>query len=278
MKFTRKSLLITLTVALSIITVPPALEASLKVYKINGDITLKSGNRWKPLQRRAEIASSDMLRIPAGATIEILDSDTRRLYSSLTSGDMSVNTIINEAINDADRVTLKANQRILTSINESGRKREPQFNGSGISIHDTDASTALTAFDPSKPYLRQLMQLPADAHYNDSTDIILIRRDITDSDNTFNFAVFNTLDQYLYINIIDQNDNGEINFYFNENPIAKPTGETVIGEYRYLLPEEHSGYIVIGSDMPFTADDIRTILNGGTPKAEGNFFYSLLRI
>ncbi len=257
----------------------PALEASLKVYKITGDITLKSGNRWKPLQRRAEITSSDMLRIPAGATVEILDSDTRRLYSSLTSGDMSVKTIISEAINDADRVTHKTNQRILAAISENGEKRKSRYGSTGLSMHDTDASSsALTASDPSKPYLQQLMQLPADANYNDSADIILIRRDITDSDKTFNFAVFNTLDQYLYINIIDQNDNGDINFYFNENPIVKPIGETVIGEYRYLLPEESSGYIVIGSDMPFNADDIRTILNGGTPKATGNFFYSLLRI
>ena len=122
------------------------------------------------------------------------------------------------------------------------------------------------------------MNLPADAAYDDYSDIILIRRDIDGSDESFNFAVFNTLDSPLFINIIDQNDDGGINFYFDENPLVSPRGETVIREYRYILPEDRTGYIVIASDRQFTAGDIRTILKGESPAAGGNFFYSLLRI
>lgn len=257
----------------------PLLEASLKVYRIKGDITMRSGNTWKPLQRRAIIGSADMLRIPADARIDILDTDTRRLYSSVSSGDISVKALISAATADAADMTRKTNRRILASVSENGAARKSRYGSTGLSMHDTDAGTnSLASFDPSSPYLLQLMKLHPDSVYNDYSDIILIRRDIAKDDDTFNFAVFNTLDIPLYINIINQNDSGDINFYFNENPLVNPRGETVITGYMYILPEEPSGYIVIASDKPFSADDIRSMIKGDSPSTGGDFFYSLLRI
>ncbi|MDE6693319.1 MAG: hypothetical protein K2K05_08030, partial [Muribaculaceae bacterium] len=126
-------------------------------------------------------------------------------------------------------------------------------------------------------YLAYLMAIPSTDEYDSRNDIVLMRRDFSESDDTFNFAVFNTLEQPLYFNIIDQQPNGMINMYFQENPIAKPRGETLIPEYRYLLPVDTHGYIVVASDKDFTVDDVKRLLDSSyTP--EGNFYFSLLRI
>lgn len=258
----------------------PSLDAALKVYKVKGDITLRSGNSWTLLQRRAEIKPADMLRIPAGGSVEILDTDTRRIYSSVSTGEMQVSSLISTAINDASDITRKTNTRILTSLSENKASGKSRFGNTGLSMHDTDSETgALATLDLTTPYLQQLINLPADAAYDDYSDIILIRRDIDGERETFNFAVFNTLDIPLFINVIDQNpDSDDITFYFNENPLVNPRGETVIGHYRYLLPERPAGYIVIASDRQFTPDDIRSLLRGNTAPSGGDFFYSLLRI
>lgn len=256
----------------------PALEASLKVYKIKGNVTLNASGRWTPLQRRATVGGNDMLRIPSGSMVEILNTDTRRVYSSTVPGDMTVDALIAAAMEDAANITRATNRRITDTFGQKGQKTS-RFNSVGLSRHDTDAGTsALTAFDPSVPYLRQLMELPDTTEYDGYSDIILIRRDIDGSYGSFNFAVFNTLDTPLFINIIDQHDKGDINFYFDENRIVTARGETIIGEYRYILPEKTAGYIVIASDKPFSAADIRSLLEGNTPASTGNFFYSLLRI
>lgn len=72
------------TLLLMMTAASPVLEAALKVYKTKGDVTLRAGNRWTVLQRRAEVKPGDMLRIPSGSAVDILDTDTRRLYSSLS--------------------------------------------------------------------------------------------------------------------------------------------------------------------------------------------------
>lgn len=167
MSFTKNTFLRVLpTLLLMMTAASPVLEAALKVYKTKGDVTFRAGNRWTALQRRAEVKPGDMLRIPSGGAVDILDTDTRRLYSSLSSGDISVKSLIEAAVKDAAGVTRKTNDRILASVSESGNARKSRFGSSGLSMHDTDAATsALTALDPSVPYLRRLMNLPADAPY-----------------------------------------------------------------------------------------------------------------
>lgn len=129
----------------------------------------------------------------------------------------------------------------------------------------------------SRACLSYLMGLSTDDTYDDTNDVILMRRDYSDSDDTFNFAVFNTLDRPLYINIIDQHPAAGLQLYFKENPIIKPRTETLIPEYRYLLPVDTTGYIVIASDTNFTLDDVKRLLDSSySPKQD--FFYSLLRI
>lgn len=191
---------------------------------------------------------------------------------------MSVKSLLDKAVNDASAVTRKTNSKVLAAVTENAGAQRNRYGTAGLSIHETDRfSQGLVALPPGVTYLSYLMGLSTDDTYDDTNDVILMRRDYSDSDDTFNFAVFNTLDRPLYINIIDQHPAAGLQLYFKENPIIKPRTETLIPEYRYLLPVDTTGYIVIASDANFTLDDVKRLLDSSySPKQD--FFYSLLRI
>lgn len=224
------------------------------------------------------LSPSDVLRIPAGGSVDILDADSHRIYSSTSTGSMSVKSLLNKATADAAAVTRKTNSKVLAAVAENAGTQRNRYGATGLSVHETDGlSQGLVALPPGVTYLAYLMGLSADDTYDDTNDVILMRRDYSDNDDTFNFAVFNTLDRPLYINIIDQHPSNGLRLYFNENPIIKPRTETLIPEYRYLLPVDTTGYIVIASDTDFTLDEVKRLLDS-SHSPEHDFFYSLLRI
>lgn len=251
------------------------LNAALLVYRIKGDVRLINGSRSTLLQRHAELRGTDVLNIAADAVVEILDSDTKRIYSSTHGGRMSVDELVKAAKADAASVTRKTNGRILSAFNEKTQAGRQRYERTGLSAHNTEGGIVDAAVaDGSIPYLRRLIQLAPNEEYGGQNDMILLRRNRADDKGSFSFAVFNTFRAPLYVNVIDQSDEG-LNFYFGENAIAAPRSETVFEEYRYVFPDVDTGYIVIGSDKDFTHADVLGILEG--KPVEGNFFYSLLR-
>ncbi len=136
-------------------------------------------------------------------------------------------------------MTRATNRKVLDALRNNGRAEKDKFGGKGVSRHETYANiNGLIALPEGVTYLSYLMSLSPDDDYDDYNDIVLMRRNFPDSDDSFNFAVFNTLEDPLYFNIIDQRTDGDITMYFPVNPIAGPRGATVVEEYRFLDPED----------------------------------------
>ncbi len=251
------------------------LNASLTVYRLSGNVIVKNAAGETALRRRAVVAPADNLVIPADGKVEIYDSGSGRIYSSLSSGTISVKQLIADAKADASSVTHKTNARLLATINENALQQTTRYGRSGVSRHATDAaSSGLFALPDGITPLGYLMGLQVCDDYDNSHDIVLIRREYGDGDDTFCFVIFNTIDQPLYVNILEQRPDGEINAYFDRNPLVGPRGATMIQHYRYMLTHD-TGYIVVASDHDFTAAELELLLDSGyTP--EHNFYYSLL--
>lgn len=257
--------------------ITPDARAVLKIYRLQGDVALTRGSQTHKAERRETVLPTDRLSIPAGGKVEVLDSDSRRIYSSKGSGSTTVKALVDNARRDASSVTRKTNEQIIAAVAASASNQTGGFQSSGLSIHETNGPSSGIVLPVGMSLLSYLINLPEGQSYDDSNDIILMRRDYSESDDTFNFAVFNTLPRPLYVNIIDQRADGEPSLYFEENPIAKPRTETLIPEYRYLLPIDQTGYIVIASDKNFTIEDVKRLLDSDyTP--DSDFFFSLLRI
>ncbi len=264
-----------LTIVMLLIT--PDARAVYKIYRLQGDVTLTHEGQPHKAQRRESLSPNDLLLIPVGGKVEILDSDSRRIYTSTRSGKITVRSLIDDAKKDASSLTRKTNEKVLAAVVSNASSQTGGFQSSGLSIHETNGPSSGIVLPAGMSLLGYLMALSTGEAYDDTNDIVLMRRDYSESDDTFNFAVFNTLTRPLYVNIIDQCPDGEPRLYFEENPIAKPRSETLIPEYRYLLPIDQTGYIVIASDKNFTIEDVKRLLDSDyTPDAD--FFFSLLRI
>lgn len=251
--------------------------AALKIYKITGNVTIKTERGTQALKRRDIVKSNDVLSIPAGSSVEIHDTETQGLYASTLTGSTTVQALIDKSKRDAKNVTQATNGRIWDNIKRNAESKANSYNVGGVSVHNTDGVISSVQLLPEgMSYLTYLMQLSPYNEYDDSDDLILLRRDYPDDYDTFNFSVFNTLDEALYVNVIEQKPNCDIKLFFNENPLVKPRGETVIPQYRYIRPEEDAGYIIIASEKNFTLNDVKRLLEISYSPEE-NYYISLYR-
>lgn len=231
------------------------------------------------LQRRADLNTNDVISIPSGASVDILDTDSRRIFSSTKSGVTTVAGLIADAKKDASSLTRNTNRKLMSAVADNADTKVSGFGATGLSRHETDGElSGLTAIPEGVSLLSYLMNFPDDKEYDDMADVILMRRDYEEGDDSFNFSVFNTLDIPLYFNVIDQKPwDNNLSFYFEENPMAAPRKETLIPQYRFILPEEQTGYIVIASPFPFYLEDVRKLLSPSFSPSQ-DFYISLLRI
>ncbi|MDE6693258.1 MAG: hypothetical protein K2K05_07715, partial [Muribaculaceae bacterium] len=91
----KQNLLFKLLLILTIIApLPQNLDAALKIYRLSGNVKIKQPSGLTLLQRRDGVKPSDVLVIPDGSKVEILDTDTRRIFTSTGQGTFSVKDII----------------------------------------------------------------------------------------------------------------------------------------------------------------------------------------
>ena len=194
MKISEKNALRAMALLLSAtLTMPLTAEAALKIYRLSGNVTKKTAaGKTAALTRRETVDRHDVLSIPADGSVEILDTQTQRLYSSVASGTMTVANLISKADNDAAAVTAKTNSKIIKAVGDNARDRRASFGAKGLSVHQTDAVLNIPAsLPPDTSFLAYLMNLDPAAEFEGSNDVVLLRRDYGDGDTSFNFSVFN---------------------------------------------------------------------------------------
>lgn len=263
--------------ALLTIATPLELFSDLNIYKVKGDVIVKSGSNTQKAQKRQKVASTDELTIPRNAGVSILDTKDNRVYSSLSQGRMTVRHLIDQAKSNASSITRTTNDVVIENLAENAKKKSLKVGVPGASIHEANAVIhAPIDLPEGMSYLSYLRGLGEKEEYNDEYDAILLRRDINYEDETFNFAVFNTLSKPLYFNIIQQRTDREPELHFLDNPIAAPRTQTIVEEYLYILPDYPDGYIVIASDKDFSISDVKELLKPGF-EPDADFYFTLLR-
>lgn len=257
--------------------IPSEIGGALKIHKVKGDVTVNSGNSSRRAVKRESLNLSDVLTIPRNSSIAILDEKDNRVYESLSQGKMKVDDLIMEAKRNSSAITKTTNETVLEAIADNAKSRATGLGIPGVSVHVANAvvHVPLDLLD-GVSYLSYLRGLDEKEEYDDECDAILLRRNINYDDETFKFAVFNTLSKPLYFNIIQQRTDREPELFFLDNPIAAPRMQTMVDEYLYLLPDYQDGYILVASDRDFTIEDVKKLLDPNyEPKAD--FYISLLR-
>ena len=238
--------------------------AALQIYKVKGNVTVKSKNKAVKAERRATVAENDVLTVPKGASVDILDSGSRRIYSSRGSGNMSVKTLIDKANAHASDITGNINRKVMAAVADNAGEKRSGYNAMGMAIHETDAIACPPVVVPEGvSYLDFLM---TDTSNPDSAyqDFMTLRLEPSkDDDGTFCFAIDNHMHETLFFNIIEKTDDNDIRLFFPINHIAAPKTTTTASEYRFAADPDGTRYVAIASDIYFTIDDVRKLMEPG---------------
>lgn len=250
-------------------------NANLKIHSFSQGV--KKGK--ESVKANQIVAPSDVLFIPKDGNVTIRDTKNKQIYTSLSTGSITVGSLIKNAEENASSITHETSRTIRKAFEKKRGSKLGGYNEAGVSTHNTDGLYGAAIDLPEGvSYLSYLMSMPTDEEYEDMGDVVLARRDYEKGDSSFNFSVFNTLYTPLYVNVIDQKpEDGALQFYFPENPLVKERGETLIPQYRYMLPDGEAGYIVIASPEPFTPKDVESLLDPAFAPSQ-DFYISLLRV
>lgn len=272
-------------ISLSILTATIAASDSyavLKIYKLKGDVTIKSGKRNLKATRRATVETSDVLTIPAGGSVEILDSKTHRIYSSTKTGKISVKSLIKKAESQASNITRNINRKVIDAVVDNASQKEISYDVVGVSIHETDAVVPVLINIPEGiSYLSYLLGNPHEPDSLHQSFISLSRHiiesDDQDSDDEFNFVFTNSTTHPLYFNIVTKDDDQDIHLLMPRNRMADPKSVTTAQEYKYLADDSLRRFVGIASDHNFTIDDVRHLMDDGY-KSKDIYFLTVLTI
>ncbi len=265
-------------ISLAIMTAGDAF-ATLTIYKVKGNVTVKGKSKKAvKAERRAEVLPTDILNIPAGGSVDILNSDNKRIYSSVSNGNMSVKTLIDKAEAHAANITGNINRKVMAAVKETGSQKKSGYEAMGMVIHETDA-IAYPAISLPKDvsYLSYLIDNVSDQDA-DHQDYIQLETTSADAeDGSFNFVILSSIHEPLYFNVIDQSNKEDIQLLLPQNPIAAPKTVTVASGFRFLPDEGENRYIAIASDKDFSAEDIQKLLQPGYEPDE-DYYLSILTL
>ncbi|MDE6480692.1 MAG: hypothetical protein K2L45_10525 [Muribaculaceae bacterium] len=277
-----KRIMMMATMTACVVTLSFKASAAYKIYKVKGNVTVKDKTKKEvKAQRRADVSLSDILSIPKDGSVQILNSDSHRIYSSVSSGKMSVKKLIDKAEAHAADITKNINRKVVAAVAETGKSKRIGYDALGMAIHETDVVAGSPIPLPEGiSYLSYLM-----TNENDPDSIhqkyLALKTILTEEGNSsdgdaFNFAVDNFINRPLYFNIISRQNDGDLSLMLPRNPVVGPKTGTVVTEYTYIPDNNASRYIVIASDGDFNIEDVKRLLNPNYCP-DNNFYLSLLR-
>lgn len=262
--------------ALAALLIAPVVCAEFQIYKVKGNVSLKRGQKTLQPARRTALRSSDILTIPADGAIDILDSDSRRIYSSTQTGNMTVQSLVEKARSQASSITRNINKKVIAAVSDNANGDKGGYDVIGMAIHETDALAAPpVALAPDKSYLAYLLEETSDpdAIHQKFISLSMVPCDGENASQNapFNFSLYNNTRLPLYFNVIECSKGDNIALYFTQNLMVAPKSETVASSYTYLPDKSESGYIAIASDIDFTPDDVKKLLQAGYDPEECYF-------
>ena len=258
------------------------ISAALQIYKVKGNVMVKKGNMNITASRRSNVVGSDLLTIPKDGAIDILDTKSHRIYSSTETGSMTVETLMKKAESHASDITRNINRKVLSAVADNADQKRKGYEALGMTIHETDAIAHPPVDLPEGvSYLSYLLDNVKDADSTHQSYISLSRAycggEDMEIDPPYHFALHNSMRQPLYFNIIEKDEKEGIRLFFPQNPVAAPQTETVASEYTFIPDFSTRSYVAIASDVDFSLDDVKLLLEAGY-NPDDDYYLTILTV
>lgn len=252
--------------------IPTMGQGRYRIYQCNGEVTWQQFRKteWLPLEKRQSVALPDLLRIPQGAVVTILDSSTRALYRSTNSGEMRVKQLIDEALAQSAALCRTVNAEIRAQL-DAKQSSQKAYAMAGVVYRGTQADASeealYAALYPAVEEVRNGNFAIAGARWS------LQRKAV--EEGIFCFEVTNKTTEPRYVNVLRVTaDAATFCFRFAdaeaEQSVLIPAKENrLVSQFQFVEEGDDATYLLVVTDAPYSPQAIEMRLkNRMQPQTE----------
>lgn len=242
-------------------------EAKYTLYSFSGDITVKQSNRDVKPERGMELNATDEINIPKGAQVEIYNTVTKEIFTSVTNGLTSVMGIMLDARKQSQKTAGAINDRMrfsaLGNQNKSTRLYTEGLVKRSMQVYDPEAENLIVAPDELALHI-----LKAVKSSNDTLATTEFPTDFSHThigDTGLEFNIENSLPFPIYINLIKLSEISLDRFEISE--LGQPMGcyvllpgQTIARKHLTGLLPTDSHYLIL-TYCRFDIDELISSLN-----------------
>lgn len=234
------------------------------VYKATGNVEVVTNGRKMKAEPKMELSANSNIIIAANAQLKILDKPTGKIYTSCSTGSMTVSSLI--AQSKAKSNNLSA--RISDEVRKTGEtKQKPQTGVSFRAVADEDDSEYLyTVLCQCINSFEQTEGLTAS---------------IEQQDGASSLNITNNTDETLWVNILCISPDYQPMLVFEESqekPLSIESGKSYQIDDLQLAMNDNYRYIIVGAPMFFDIGLINQHFSDNTHPIDLNDFDESLQI
>ena len=255
-----------LSYILALLAISLPLQAKYVLYSFSGGITVKQANRDVKPEKGMELNASDEITIPKGAKVEIYNTVTKEIFTSINSGMKSVMGIMLDARKQAEKTAGAINDRMRFSANgnqnNSSRLYTEGLVKRSMQVYDPEAQNLIVA--PEVLALHVLSALKT-ASQDGAVDFPTALTHNRIGDSGLEFKIENSLSFPIYVNLIKINETqlGSIEISELGQPMGCYVllpGQTLARQHFAGLPSTDSHYLVM-THCRFDIDELIARVN-----------------
>lgn len=243
------------------------------VYKTQGDVLVNKfrTQEWVALRKSDAVVLMDMVKVPEGGLIVVLDNKNRNLYKIQGVKEKSVKTMIDDAVRRSNAITSNLNKELLSGnspsrSSEANTRLAATFRGMNESVSYLDS---LALFISGKTADAGMSDL-AGVWYFDNQELSdnITCSIIQSSEEESYFSFSSKLSRDVFVNVIYADDSGRCALcyefdYTSEFPfVLIPAGEELsLPQYRFAPTDGKGRYYVLVTDKSYDSHALQAMLN-----------------
>lgn len=233
------------------ISISAMAEKQYKIFKVTEGVTLKSPQGDKvTVNKRMEVTLGDILYIPIGGKVGILETESKQIYYSSTTGEVRVVKIVVDAKKQADSSIAAVNQQIANSIAEQ-QQAGPNFSIVGAAHRGVGADTCTLQVYAS------LSRILADASLKGKENPLQLS--LKKEEDAFFFSLQNPTGKPLFLNILKITAGSQTPYVCLQpghsagTPyiLLNASGTRDLQEITFANEEEEACYLLFGCEQMF---------------------------
>lgn len=229
--------ILTFVLAMLVATVP--MLAKYELYRFEGNITVKQANHDVTPERGMELNASDQIYIPKGGVVEIYNTVTKEIFTSVGDGQKSVMGIMLDARKQSEKTTSAINDRMRFAAN--GKQAPTRLYTEGLvkrsmQVYDPEAQNLIVEPEVLALHILKAIKAASTGNVGEFPTALTHERS---GESGLKFRIENSLSFPIYINVIKVNETQLGSIEISE--LGQPMGCYVLLPGQSLSREHFAG-------------------------------------